>query len=310
VLRLDSGLAQHGVAHAFRALAEAATHVVLAAERLHHLDPDDGFVRRLGDVALALLHLAGERRHAPGEAQCEHRDRRHRHRRVEREPGVDDHEDDSGAHDHHQALHPLDEPPADEVADGVEVVRRPRQHLAGGVPVEERAGIPQVGVVQKLAHAGLDADADARRRVAPREVDPEPHCREAHDRDDVRPQPLRVIDDRVVDRALREQRNRDRHERVGQGEREPESAETPLLPPEPEQPAERREQAEVGRIDVIQVLGHGEWARPSALLRRVGDGSTLAARAAVRERREAFAEARRCERRLERPARFGGLAPV
>src|SRR5439155_8146952 len=38
VLRLDSGLAQHGVAHAFRALAEAATHVILAAERLHHLD--------------------------------------------------------------------------------------------------------------------------------------------------------------------------------------------------------------------------------------------------------------------------------
>ena len=47
--------------------AEAAAHVVLAAERLHHLDADDGLVGRLGDVALALLHLARERRDAARE---------------------------------------------------------------------------------------------------------------------------------------------------------------------------------------------------------------------------------------------------
>ena len=41
VLRLDARLAQNRVAHRLRLLAEAAADVVLAAERLHHLDADD-----------------------------------------------------------------------------------------------------------------------------------------------------------------------------------------------------------------------------------------------------------------------------
>ena len=173
VARLDAGLAEHGAAHRLGALAEAAAHVVLAAERLHHLDPDDGLVGGLRHVALALLHLARERRDAPCEAERERRDRRHRDRGVQREPRVDDHEHDAGADDHHHALHPLHEPPADEVADRVEVVRRAREHLAGRVPVEERARVAEVRAVEQLAHPRLDPDADARGRVAAREVDPE-----------------------------------------------------------------------------------------------------------------------------------------
>jgi hypothetical protein len=38
-----------------RASEEAGPHVVLAPESLHHLDPDDGLVRRLGEVALPRL---------------------------------------------------------------------------------------------------------------------------------------------------------------------------------------------------------------------------------------------------------------
>ena len=104
VPRLDAGLAQHGVAHRLGLAAEALAHVVLAAERLHHLDPDDRLVGRLGHVALPLLHLARDRRDAAREAQREHGDRRHRDRRVEREPRVDEHEHDRRADDHHQAL--------------------------------------------------------------------------------------------------------------------------------------------------------------------------------------------------------------
>ena len=144
VARLDARLAQHRVAHRLGAAAEAVAHVVLAAERLHHLDPDDRLVGGLGDVALALLYLARERRDAAREAQREHGDRRHRDRRVEREPRVDEHEHDRRADDHHQALRPLHEAPADEVADRVEVVGRAREHLAGRVPVVERARIAQV----------------------------------------------------------------------------------------------------------------------------------------------------------------------
>ena len=171
VPRLDAGLAQHRVADRLRLVAEAPAHLGLAAERLHHLDADDRLVGRLGHVALALLHLARERRDPAREAQREHRDRRHRDRGVEREPRVDDHEHDPGGDDHHQALDPLDQAPADEVADGVEVVRRAREHLAGRVPVVERARVAQVRLVEQLAHPRLDADADARGRVASREVD-------------------------------------------------------------------------------------------------------------------------------------------
>ena len=63
VPRLDAGLVERGGADALGLVAEALAHVVLAAERLHHLDPDDRFVRRLGHIALPLLHLARDRRH-------------------------------------------------------------------------------------------------------------------------------------------------------------------------------------------------------------------------------------------------------
>ena len=53
---------------ALRLVAEAVAHVVLAAEGLHHLDPDDALVRRLGHVALPLLHLARDRVHLVREA--------------------------------------------------------------------------------------------------------------------------------------------------------------------------------------------------------------------------------------------------
>jgi hypothetical protein len=97
-----------------------------------------------------------------------------------------------------------------------------------------------------------------RGRVPPREVDPEPHCCEADDHGDVRPETLRVADDRVVDRPLGQEGDRDRDERVRECERQSEGAEASLEPPEPKQPAERRQQAEVGRIDVVHVPGHGE----------------------------------------------------
>ena len=58
VLCLDSGLAERRGADALGPVAEPLAHVVLAAEGLHHLDPDDGLVGGLGHVALLRLHLA------------------------------------------------------------------------------------------------------------------------------------------------------------------------------------------------------------------------------------------------------------
>ena len=170
VARLDAGLAQRAGAHALGALAEALPHLGLAPERLHHLHADDRLVRRLGEVGLALLDDARERRHEPREAPGEQRDQRHREARVERQPGVDAEQHDRDADDHHHARADLHDAPADEVADRVEVVGRAREHLPGRVAVVERARIGEVGVVERGAQAVLDHDADARGDRAPRRV--------------------------------------------------------------------------------------------------------------------------------------------
>ena len=260
--RLDAGLSQHRVAHGLRLAAEAAAHVVLAAERLHHLDADDRLVGRFGDVALSLLHLPRDRRYAPCEPESEHGDRRHRDRGVQREACVDDDEDDACADDHHHALDPLDEAPADEVADRVQIVRRAGEHLAGRVPIVERARVAQVRAVQQLAHPRLDPDADARGRVAAEEVDEETDDAEREDAEQVRPQRLHVADDGAVDRPLQQDRDRRRDERVREREAEADRTHAALAPPEVQQPAERRQQAEVRRVDGIHVLGHEKRRGP------------------------------------------------
>ena len=171
MLRLDARLAERRGADSLGPVAEAPAHVVLAAEGLHHLDPDDGLVRRLRHVALPGLHLARDGRDETPEAVGDEPDQRQRDGRVEGEPGVDEPEDDPGRDDHHHALDPLHEPPADEVADRIEVVRRAGQHLAGRVPVVERARVAEVRLVEELAHPRLDPHADPGGRVAAVEVD-------------------------------------------------------------------------------------------------------------------------------------------
>ena len=185
---LDPRLPQHAVAHELGLAGEARLHVVLAPERLHHLDPDDRLVGRLGDVGLQLLHLARDRHHLAAEREREQTDGGHRDERDRGELHVDEAEDDRDPEDHHQRLDPLGHPPADEVADGVEVVRRARDDLAGRMAVVERARVAEVRLVEELAHARLDADAGARGCVPPREVDPEADERQHDDDREVRPE--------------------------------------------------------------------------------------------------------------------------
>ena len=182
VVRLDRRLPHGLVPHGLGPSEEARPHVLLAAERLHHLDPDDGLVRRLGQVALLRLHEARDREEAVREEPRQHRDRRHRERGDQRQPRVDGDEHDRRAGDHHRALDALDDSPADEVAHGIDVVRGPGDHLAGRVPVEERARVAEVRVVEELAQARLDRDADARGREAAREVGAEADRPEQDDR--------------------------------------------------------------------------------------------------------------------------------
>ena len=84
VARLDAGLLQHPVPHGAGAHAEAIAHVLLPPERLHHLDADDALVGRLGEVGLALLDDARDRRHQVGEAPGQVGDGGHRHAGADR----------------------------------------------------------------------------------------------------------------------------------------------------------------------------------------------------------------------------------
>src|SRR5262252_42157 len=181
VRRLDAGLVERGRANVLGPLAEALSYVVLAAEGLHHLDSDDGLVGGLGHIALPRLHPAGDGRDAMRKAVRDKADQRQRHGRVERQLWIDEREDDPGRNDHHHALHPLHKTPADEVADGIEIVRRPREHLAGRMPVVEGARVAEVRLVEELPHPRLDPDADPGGCVAAVEVDDEAQKGEAAD---------------------------------------------------------------------------------------------------------------------------------
>src|SRR4051794_1351829 len=75
--------------------------------------------------------------------------------------------------------------------------------------------------------------------------------------------------------------------------------------------------APCGRADLGQATSltcgrhvHTAWPEPSPDAPRRCINHLATPRAALRERRESLAEARRRERRLEREARLGGLAPV
>ena len=258
--RLDRRLLHRLLAHRLGALGEPVAHVVLAAEGLHHLDPHDHLVGGLGQVALLALHLAGDREDPVGEEVGEDRDRRHRQGRGQGELRVDGGEDDRGAREHQDALDRLDDAPADEVPDGVDVVRRAADHLAGRVAVVERAREAKVRVVELRAEPCLDRDPDARGRVAAREVDAEAEDRDHHDRRQVRDEQRAVVAvDRVVDRPLDEDRDQEREHRERERAREPDRGEAPLGPPEREEVPDRRPERQVGRIDVV----HGRAVLPA-----------------------------------------------
>ena len=246
-MRLDARLPHRLVPDRLRPAEEACAHVVLAPERLHHLDPDDRLVGRLGEVALLLLHEPGDGEEPVCEEERQDRDRRQRERGEEREPCVHVQQDDRRGDDHHRALDSLHDAPADEVADGVDVVRRPRDHLAGRVPVVERTRVGEVGVVQQPAQARLDRDPDPRRGEAAREVDDEPQRREHEDCAQVRPEPVVVgPDDHLVDQALDQDGDRDREGGGGEREGEADRGKAPLFPPEREEAAQGRPEGRSG----------------------------------------------------------------
>ncbi len=239
---LDARLAQNSVADGFCLGSEARLDVVLAAERLHHLDSDHRLVGGLGHVGLELLDLPRDRYDLPSERVREHGDRGHRDERDRGELEVDHAEDDRDPEDHHQRLDALGHAPADEVADGIEVVRRPREHLAGRVAVVERARVAEVVLVEQLAHARLDPDARPGGRIAAREVDPEADDRENDDDDEIGPERIALTArgrDRVVDRVPDDDRDREREPRVDERAAETEQHEPLLLAPEAREPLDR-----------------------------------------------------------------------
>ena len=201
-------------------------------------------------MPLLLLDEPRDREEPVREVPGQNAHGRHRDRGDEREPRVDEQEDDRRGRDHHRALDPLDDPPADEVADGVDVVRRARDHLAGRVAVEEGARIAEVGVVEEPAQARLDGDPDPRGREPPREVDEEADDRDGDDQPEQRQEPVAMLPfDRIVDHELGQHGNRDREPGEGERARETEPDQAALLPPEGEEPPQGGADGEIGRVD-------------------------------------------------------------
>src|SRR5439155_13073319 len=132
-------------------------------------------------------------------------------------------------------------------------VRGARDDLAGRVLVVERARETEIRLVQELAHARLDPDADPRSGVPAREVRDEADRREDDDRRQIRPETRAVAvnrRDRVVDRLPDQDRDRQREPGRRHRAQEADEDQAPLLPPDPEQPDGSREEAEIGRVDL------------------------------------------------------------
>ena len=220
-----------------------------------------------------------------GEEVRQHRDGRHRDGRGQRKLPVDGGEHDRRADEHEGALDRLHDAPPDEIAHRVDVVRRARDDLAGCVAVVEGARIAQVRVVQLRAQTRLDGDPDPRRGIAPGEVDDEPDRCDREDRDEVRHEQRMVVPvDRVVDRPLHEDRDREREHGEDNRARETDRDQPPLGPPERVEVPDRRPECEVGRVDVrhgcsprtggqgcrAEPRGHGAERRPRARAPRPG----------------------------------------
>ena len=202
-------------------------------------------------------------------------DGRHRDGRIERQPRIDRDEHDACADEDHQALQRLDDSPADEVAHRIDVVRRARDHLARGVAVVERSRVADVGVVEHPAQSCLDGDTDARGGEAARVVDPELERRDEDDRAQIGQQqaPVATVD-RIVDRALDEDRNGEGRGGEGQRACEAEQDQAPLLPPQRVETAQSRPEREISWVDGIGCDSRGDaHACCACFLRgaRIGD---------------------------------------
>ena len=196
--------------------------------------------------ALRCLDVARDRRHLVGERHVRYAIVRQRDARATASIGLVS-RGHRGAQDHHRRSgRALDDAPADEVPDRVEVVRRARDDLPRRVPVVERARAGQVGAVEQLAHRRLHPDADARGRVAAQEVDGRADGREPGDDRQLRRERAVVVQDRAVDDARDQQRDRDRQRAVDQGVAQRDRRETALAAPDvPE--AGRRDSGRAGR---------------------------------------------------------------
>jgi hypothetical protein len=126
--------------------------------------------------------------------------------------------------------------------------------LAGRVLVVERAREAEVRLVEQLAHPRLDPDADARGRVAAREVRPEAKHGEDDDRGEVRPQMCARLAllrrDRVVDPVADQDRDRQGEARRHDRAREAEQDQAPLLAPDAQQADHGGDEAEIWRVDL------------------------------------------------------------
>ena len=182
-----SGLPEDGL----RAPLELRLLRRLLRERLHDVDADDVLLGDGRDVGELLLHVAQRRVRdvavAIGERDEDRRDREH----DQREPPLEEEEDDRHRHDGEHVLEEEDQPVAEEEADALQVDGRARHQLAGLVAVVEAEGEPHEVRVEAAAHVHLDVERLAAGDQAPAGHERGAHDAEADDRDDRDPEPAR-----------------------------------------------------------------------------------------------------------------------
>ena len=218
---------------------EVLRRAVLAHERLHHAHAGDVLGERRRDEAEPLSHRGVRARRALAEEHGPDAHERDHRERGEREPPVEDEQEDRRAAERERALGEGRDAVRDELVDRLDIVRHPADQDAGPVALVEAERKPLQVAEQLLPQVGEDPLADPAGHVR-LNVGHAPVREPGGEEDpDDEPEPrARVAVLGIVERVLREERRGERGRRRGEEREDGEAGADTVRPRQPPEHAE------------------------------------------------------------------------
>ena len=186
----------------------------LACERLHDAHASDVLGERRGDEADPLSDAPVRTVRTDAEPGGRERDKRHDRQRREREPPVEDQQDDRGPDEQKRVLDEARDAVGDELVERFDVVRDPADDRAGAVALEKAEREPLQVREQPVAQVGEHAFSDPAGLIGLRRREEQRGDTRGEERANDQGQLMKVTAaDASVDGELREERRRQPYHR-------------------------------------------------------------------------------------------------